>query len=68
MDDASSVFVKLVEQIQNELDFEMLYGKKLEINGKEYIIYNSVCAIRHPDFKYIKLKCELKKLMKVRSE
>lgn len=64
----STLLVKLVEQIQNEIDFEILYGKKIEINGKKYITYNCPHMIKHPDFKYVKVKCQLKKIMKVKNE
>lgn len=51
---------ELAEQIQAEVDFEILYGQLIAIDGKKYILYRNRGMFPHPKYPYIKIKCELK--------
>ena len=52
---------KLSREIADAVDFAILYGDKIKINGMTYILIDSPRMFRHPDYKYGRMCCKIKR-------
>ena len=60
-DDEETLTNKLSRQIAEEVDFSIMFGDKIKINGMTYILESSPRLFRHPDYKYIRKCCKIKR-------